>query len=89
VVARAGRREFYKTMAITVPAVFSIPTYDSCGDERLKMSQSKALDLALEKVYGQELLRLAGEQLAKIADAGLEQKRVEHARGLRMDISRL
>jgi hypothetical protein len=81
-VARAGRREFYKTMDVPVPADLSIPTCDSCGEERLNASQSKALDLALEQAYGRELSRLAAEQLAKIADAGLEQKRVEHALGL-------
>ena len=81
-VARAGRREFYKTMDVLVPADFSVPTCDSCGEEWLNASQSKALDSALEHAYGQELRRLAAEQLAKIADAGLEQKRVEHALGL-------
>jgi hypothetical protein len=81
-VARAGRREFYKTMDVTVPQDFAIPTCDSCGEEWLNATQSKALDSALEQAYGEELRRLAAEQLAKIADAGLEQKRVEHALGL-------
>jgi hypothetical protein len=52
-------------------ASVKIPTCDACGEEWLNASQTKALDLALEQVYGQELRRLAGEQLAKIADAGL------------------
>jgi hypothetical protein len=81
-VARAGRRAFYKTMEVPVPRAFTIPTCDACGEEWLNASQSKALDLALEQAYGDELRRLAAEQLAKIAGAGLEQKRVEHALGL-------
>ena len=33
-VARAGRREFYKTMDVSVPKEFAIPTCDSCGDRK-------------------------------------------------------
>ncbi|MGD0839478.1 MAG: hypothetical protein ABSB49_22815 [Polyangia bacterium] len=81
-VACAGRREWYKTMEVEVPADFSIPTCDHCGEEWLSVRQSQALDDALETAYTAELVRLASHQLAKLAGAAIEQKRVEQLLGL-------
>ena len=69
-------------MEVAVPSDFAIPTCEACGEEWLNESQSKVLDAALEQAYGDELSRLAAEQLAKLIDAGIEQKRIEHALGL-------
>ena len=46
------------------------------------MRQSQALDDALETAYTAELVRLASHQLAKLAGAAIEQKRVEQLLGL-------
>jgi hypothetical protein len=81
-VAREGRREFYKTMEVSVPGDFAIPTCDHCGEEWLNASQTTALDAALEEVYGDELCRLATEQLTRLIESGVEQKRIEQALGL-------
>ncbi len=81
-VARAGRREFYKTMEVALPADFAVPTCDKCGEEWLSASRAGAMDKALESAYSDELRGLAAGQLAKLADAGVEQKRIEHALGL-------
>jgi NMD protein affecting ribosome stability and mRNA decay len=81
-VASAGRREWYKTMEVEVPADFSIPTCDHCGEEWLSVRQSQALDGVLETAYTAELVQLASQQLAKLAAAAIEQKRVEQLLGL-------
>jgi hypothetical protein len=81
-VASAGRREWYKTMKVEVPADFMIPTCDHCGEEWLSVRQSQALDGALETAYTAELVRLASQQLAKLAREAIEQKRVERLLGL-------
>ena len=81
-VASAGRCEWYKTMEVEVPADFAIPTCDRCGEEWLSVRQSQALDGVLETAYTAELVRLASQQLAKLAGAAVEQKRIEHLLGL-------
>lgn len=81
-VARAGRREWYKTMEVEVPKSFLIPTCDHCGEEWLSVRQSEALDVVLEAAYTAELARLAAQQLARLAAASVEQRRVEHLLGL-------
>jgi len=81
-VARAGRREWYKTMELDVPADFSIPTCDNCGEEWLSVRRSRTLDRALEKAYVAELVKLVSQQLAKLAEASVEQRRVEQLLGL-------
>jgi len=43
-----GRREWYKTMEVEVPADFAIPTCDRCGEEWLSVRQSQARDGVLE-----------------------------------------
>jgi len=44
--------------------------------------QSQALDGVLETAYTAELVQLASQQLAKLAGAAVEQKRIEHLLGL-------
>jgi len=44
--------------------------------------QSQALDGVLETAYTAELVRLASQQLARLAGAAVEQKRIEHLLGL-------
>ena len=81
-VTRAGRREWYKTMEVEVPANFAIPTRDQCGEEWLSVRQSELLDDTLEASYTAELVRLAAQQLAKLAGASIEQKHIEQLLGL-------
>jgi hypothetical protein len=69
-------------MEVEVPASFAIPTCDQCGEEWLSVRQSEVLDSALEAAYTAELVRLAAQQLAKLAGASIEQKRIEQLLGL-------
>ena len=81
-VARSGRRVFYRTMEVEVPAELEIPTCDNCGEEWTNASDAKTLEAALEATYMGTLRGLAAEQLHELIDAGIEQKRLEHALGL-------
>jgi hypothetical protein len=80
--ARPGRRVFYKTMKVELPADLQIPACDNCGEEWINGSDAKRVDAAAEAAYSTALRAMAGEQLARLADADVEQKRVEQALGL-------
>jgi hypothetical protein len=69
-------------MRVELPADLEIPTCDHCGEEWTNATDGERIDAAAEKAYSAALRAMVVEQIARLADAQIEQQRVEHALGL-------
>lgn len=79
--AKAGRRERYRTMMLEIPARVEIPTCNHCGAEWMDPATARAIDEALKRVYQESLRARLNEALTKIR-ARTSMRQVESLLGL-------
>lgn len=80
-IAKARRRERYKTMVLPIPATIPIPTCDRCGEEWYDDEASKAVDEALSNIYRQRLRDRAKRAIATLTKF-VTQGKIESLLGL-------
>lgn len=79
--ARPGRKARFRTLNLTVPSDFELPTCDNCGAEWLNEEFASKLDSVLEMQYREDLSSRVKSALEKVVVA-TSQRDLERLLGL-------